>query len=79
MEPTVMKIFEDLNRIEELMSEIHVSKKNGNSTADKKQELAELLAYAVYEIRRKYDLTSGLWCVCEVQAMEKYREEYPDE
>lgn len=75
MEPTVMKIFEDLNRVEELMSELHVSKENSK---EKKQELAEVLAYAVYEIRRKYELTSMLWCVSEGQAMERYKEEYEE-
>ena len=79
MEPTVMKIFADLNRVEELMSEIHVKGKQDQNAKENKQELSDILAYACYEIRRKYELTSGLWCVSEAQAMEKYREEYPDE
>ena len=79
MEPTVMKIFEDLNRVEELMSEIHVKGKQDQNAKENKQELSDILAYAVYEIRRKYELTSMLWCVSEGKAMERYKEEYGDE
>lgn len=79
MEPTVMKIFADLNRVEELMSELHVKRKEGQSFADKKKELSDMLAYAVCEIRHKYELTSFLYVLSEQKAEEDYRKEYLDE
>ena len=76
MEPTVMKIFADLNRVEELMSELHVKKKNGQSFAEEKKELSDMLAYTVCEIRHKYELTSCFYVLSEQKAEDKYKEEY---
>ena len=80
MEPTVSKIFEDVNRLEELMSELYLrKKKNPTDIAKDQKELSDCLAFVVYEIRRKYELTSGLYCVSEHMAYERYRSEYGEE
>lgn len=77
MEPQIAKIFEDINRLEEVMSEVYVSKK-GKDYASKK-ELSDCLAWVVTEIRRKYELTSFIYCVSESNAAEKYNREYGEE
>ena len=76
MEPTVEKIFDDLNRIEELMSDIHLKRRKGQNFAEDKKELSDILAYAVCEIRHKYELTSCFYVLSEQKAEDKYKEEY---
>ena len=70
MKATLESIFEDMNELEKIMRKIGNEPKRIN--ADEIMIMATSLAFLVYEVRRKYELTSGYYCIAEDQAQKKY-------
>ena len=75
MRPTLQEVFEDINRLQERIKETEV---NGTDETDK-INLSGELAWLVCEIRRRYELTSGYYCIAEQQAADRFRKEFSDE
>lgn len=70
MKATLESIFADMNELERIMRNIGDEPKRMNE--DEIMIMATELAFLVYEVRRKYELTSGYYCIAENQAQKKY-------
>lgn len=74
MKATLETVFEDMNELQTILRMAGEDPKRLNS--DQKMIMSETLAFLVYEVRRKYELTSGLYCIAENQATKKYSKIY---
>ena len=72
MKRTLDEILADINELTDMMREAAMT-----GTVDKMQ-MAESLAWIVYETRRKYQLTSMFYCIAEDKAAERYRKDETD-
>lgn len=81
MKPTMEQIMKDINSLQETVRAYDAAEKqlDKRESDEGKRILSDRLAYLTYEIRRKYDLTSGYFLVAECSAQKKYDERHDEE